>query len=154
MDDVTLPLEVKRICPRQEGVAQFIFDNQVIDILSSPTALLNDVCLNGGAAVLYRYISSQYPPCTQRCALLSTFDLVRIRGNLSDAILWRNIRHTLYWRKSVWILPVHRPRPAGHWVLAIIYTDAQEIHLFDSLASRQAWLGDVEVSLIRVELFH
>jgi len=102
--------------------------------------------LNGGAAVLYRYISSLDPTRTDHCAILSTFDLVRIRGDVSDERLWRHIRLTLYWLKSIWILPIHRTQPAGHWVLAIIHTTTQTIHLFDSLASRQAWPDDVEVS--------
>jgi len=150
-DDVP-PQNIKRICPRQDGFAPFVFDTSDIDILISDTARLNDVCLNGGAVVLYRYISSVDPTYAQRCAILSTFELVRIRNNVSNNNLWRNIWHTLYWKKPVWILPIHRTQPVGHWVVATIYTDTNEIHLFDSLAGRRAWKDDVEVS--SVHLYH
>jgi hypothetical protein len=90
-----LRADIKRTSPKQLGLPSFVFEAGDIDILTSPTARLNDVCINGGAIVLYRYISSLDPTHAQRCAILSTFELVRIRNDVSDTILWRNISHTL-----------------------------------------------------------
>ncbi|KAG1892711.1 hypothetical protein F4604DRAFT_1565355 [Suillus subluteus] len=70
----------------------------------------------------------------QSCAILSTHDLPRIRYNASDEILWRNTSWTLFWEKDVWILPIHRPSPVGHWVFCMIYIQTKQLHLFDSLA--------------------
>jgi hypothetical protein len=146
INDDVLPPDIERVCPRQEGFVRFDFEARDIAILTSTTARLNDVCINGCAVVLYRYISSLDATHAQRCAILSTFELVRIRNNAADANIWRNIRHTLYWLKSTWILPIHRTKPVGHWVLAVIYTDTNEVHLFDSLAGRRAWQHDINVS--------
>lgn len=116
-----------------------------MSILAQPTARLNDTCVNGGAALLYSEILtvSHFRPC----AILSTHDLPRIRYNASDDILWRNMSWTLYWEKDLWLLPIHRPSPVGHWVFCAVYTSTKELHLFDSLADRQPWKNDVKVSI-------
>ncbi|KAG2753129.1 hypothetical protein P692DRAFT_20664586, partial [Suillus brevipes Sb2] len=42
-----------RIRPRRDGFPRQVFDARDISCLSSPTACLNDVCINGCAALLY-----------------------------------------------------------------------------------------------------
>lgn len=126
-----------RIRPRRDGFPRQVFDAKDISCLSSPTAHLNDVCINSCAALLY----SQFKLPTVDCAILSTYDLTRIRSNLPDEIIWRNTSWTSYWEKNVWILPIQRPSGIGHWVACIIYFQTKEIHLFDSLAG--SWECDI-----------
>ncbi|KAG1836304.1 hypothetical protein F4604DRAFT_1886125 [Suillus subluteus] len=111
-------------------------------LLAQPTARINDTCINGCAALLHSEIltSSHEQPC----AILSTHDLPRIRYNASDDILWRNTSWTSFWERDVWILPIHRPSPVGHWVFCAIYISTKQLHFFDSLAERQPWKTDVK----------
>lgn len=136
-----------RIRPRRDGFPRQVFDARDISCLSSPTACLNDVCINGCAALLY----SQFKLPTVDCAILSTFDLPRIRYNALDEIIWRNASWTSYWEKNVWILPIHRPSIVGHWVICIIYFQTKEIHLFDSLA--ESWECDIKDIMKLIERF-
>jgi Ulp1 family protease len=129
----------KRIRPRRDGFPRQVFDAKDISCLSSPTAYLNDVCINSCAALLY----SQFKLPTVDCAILSTYDLMRIRCNSPDEMIWRNTSWTSYWEKNVWILPIQRPSGFGHWVACIIYFQTKEIHLFDSLAG--SWECDINV---------
>jgi len=115
-----------------------------LKILESPTSL-NDTCLNGCANILQETYPSEL---SCRCAILSTHDLVRIRYNVDDDNLWRSFKRTSYWLKEVWILPIHRTGPPGHWVLAIIYLRTHDIHLFDSFADQNGWEQDVKVRII------
>ncbi|KAG1745422.1 uncharacterized protein EDB91DRAFT_1049851 [Suillus paluster] len=77
-----------------------------------------------------------------------TLTLPCIWYNASDDILWRNMSWTCYWAKDVWILPVHRPSNAGHWVLCIVHLESKELHLFNSFAEQQPWERDIKVSTI------
>ncbi|KAG2140909.1 uncharacterized protein EDB93DRAFT_644759 [Suillus bovinus] len=128
-----------RIRPRHDGFPRQVFDPKDIACLSSPMTLLNDVCINGCAAILY----SQFKLPTVDCAILTTYDLPRVRTNASDELIWRNISWTSYWEKNVWILPIHRPS-YDHWVICIIYFQTNELHLFDSLAEQESWEDDVK----------
>jgi hypothetical protein len=134
------PANETRILYGKQELPSVEFSDKDIKILNLPSARLNDVCLNGGAALLQDLFSSRYPDSTNRCALLSTFDLVRIRYNASDDDLWRNIRRSSYWLKNVWILPIHRPE---HWVLCIIFIDSGELLCFDSFAAQHPWRREV-----------
>jgi hypothetical protein len=131
-----------------DGRTRAIFDSKDLAILSSPTARLNDVCLNGGAAILQMQFSnsaSGYSQSSTRCALLTTFELLRVRYRATDDDLWRNVRDSSYWLKDIWILPIHRTTPAHHWVLAVAYLPSHQLLLFDSVASKRPWKQDVKV---------
>src|ERR1700722_2831019 len=130
----------KRILRRKGESADLEFTEQDINILHSPSGCLKDVCLNGGAAILQDTCSSTSPDTCNRCALLSTFDLPRIRYKASDDDIWRNTRRSSYWLKNIWILPIHRP---GHWALCAILIDSRELYLFDSFAAQDPWRRDV-----------
>ncbi|KAG2136082.1 uncharacterized protein EDB93DRAFT_1242431 [Suillus bovinus] len=106
-----------------------------ITLLTSPTALLNDTCINGCTILLFSELKSV---ATSHCTLLTTHNLPRIQYNASDNILWCN--------KDVWILPIHRPSNIGHWVLCIIRFSSKELHLFDSLAEKKTWKTDVKTN--------
>jgi hypothetical protein len=134
-----------RIQPSQGGFPRQIFEPKDIALLASPTACLNDVCINGCAALLFSKLNNLV---TVRCALLSSHDLPRIRYNASDVIIWRNVSWTSYWEKDIWILPIHRSSNIGHWVLCVVRFSSKELHLFDSLAEKKPWKHDVKVSLL------
>lgn len=138
-----------RVRPRRDGFPRQIFDPKDIACLSSPTACLNDMCINGCAALLY----SQLKVPTVDCAILSTYDLPRIRNNAPDELIWRNTSWTCYWEKNVWILPIHRPSDVGHWVICIIYFRTKELHLFDSLAEQEPWENDGKDIMKLIERF-
>lgn len=127
-----------RVRPRCDGFPRQVFNPKDIECLSSPIAPLNDVCINGCATLLY----SQLKIPTVDCAILSTYDLPRIRSNAPDEVIWRNTSWTRYWEKNVWVLPIHRPSDVGHWVICIIYFRTKELHLFDSLADQNPWESD------------
>ena len=99
-------------------------------------------CINGCAALLYL----AFLPAAASCAVLSTHDLPCIQYNADDKALWRNVSWTRFWEKPIWILPVHRSSPMGHWVLCTIYFPCRQLLLFDSLAEQQPWRKDVKVS--------
>ena len=115
-----------------------------IKILNSPTALLNDTCLNS-CVILLQELYQSNDAC--RCAILSTHDLVLIRYNTNDDDLWRNIKRTTYWLKDIWILPIHHTYPAEHWVLAVLHLHTHQLHLFDSFANQKGWKRDVKVRI-------
>lgn len=130
------------IYPSRTGCPRQIFEPKDIALLVSPTACINDVCINGCTVLLFSEVKSL---AADRCALLSTHDLPRIRYNASDDILWRNVSWTSYWEKDIWILPIHRP---GHWVLCVIRFSSRELHLFDSFAERKPWKRDIKVCFV------
>jgi Ulp1 family protease len=125
----------------------FCFRPKDLQILASRTALINDACLNGSAILLQEYCQSKH---AGRCAILSTYDLVRIRYNCDDTNLWRHVENSSYWLKNIWILPIHRPQDV-HWVLAIIHVHKHEIHIFDSFAEKRGWKKDLQDIMRLVE---
>jgi len=130
------------IRPTVDGFPRQTFLPSDTNILASPQARLNDACINGCAALLY----SAFLPFASPCAVLSTHDLPRIRYNVNDDTLWRNLSWTRFWEKPIWVLPIHRSLPVGHWVLCAIYFPSRQLLLFDSLAEQQPWRKDVKVS--------
>ncbi|KAF9233292.1 hypothetical protein BU15DRAFT_54099, partial [Melanogaster broomeanus] len=80
-------------------------------------------------------------------AVFSTHDLMRIRYNAPDEVLWKASEQTMFWSKDVWIIPIHRPSPVGHWVLCVAHFSRKELLLFDSLSEMKPWRADVQVSL-------
>ena len=139
--DVPVPMTTV-IRPSVHGFPRQSFLPSDTGILVSPQACLNDTCINGCAALLY----SIFLPAAARCAILSTHDLPRIRHNADDDTVWRNVSWTWFWEKPIWVLPVHRPSPVGHWVLCTIDFPSRQLLLFDSLAEHQPWRKDIKVS--------
>lgn len=136
----------------------FRFEQKELQMLDSGLALLNDICLNGLAAVLQGLF--KWDPnrghYAHQVAIFSTYDLNRIRYQAPDTELWRNTCRAEYWSKETWILPIHR-QSERHWVLAVIYPKRREIHLFDSLARNSSWSRDIKVNVViylKSSLFH
>ncbi|KAJ7512280.1 hypothetical protein B0H11DRAFT_2346274 [Mycena galericulata] len=123
--------------PTPSGSRGNTIDIADLDTLTTSRGRLNGFCLNGVAATLHAHFSQA------SCAVLSTYDLGRIRYNASDDEVWRHVGPTLYWEKSMWLLPIHRPQEE-HWVLAVIPVHQRRVFLFDSLASRGGWRRDLK----------
>ena len=119
-----------------------------LQILSSKDSLLNDICINGLSKLLQALFirDSWHQTSAGRCAIFSTYDLNRIRYQASDHELWRSTRRLNFWERDIWIIPVHR-RTENHWVLAVLYLQHKEVHVFDSLAVRASWDQDIKVFL-------
>lgn len=117
--------------------------------MGDPSARLNDVCINGIAK--YLHIITSGPTSTAhshstRCALFSTYDLLMTRYNATDEEVWRRTRKTEYWTRDTWILPIHRRRPAEHWVQCTVSLKNRELLLFDSFAEAAPWRHEITVS--------
>ncbi|KAJ2911367.1 hypothetical protein MD484_g9047, partial [Candolleomyces efflorescens] len=67
------------------------FDSPSLDILSNPTCRLNDVCINGGAALLQHIVSQTSPDTASACAIFSTFDLDRTKHRLPLPLVWQMV---------------------------------------------------------------
>lgn len=132
---------------RERGIPNVQFDPADISRLSSPCALLNDICINGGARLLNTVLNNwpKYTANTEKCAVLTTHDLPRIRYRASDAEVWRHISGSHYWDRDIWVVPIHRPYPEEHWVCCVVHIKDHRLHLFDSLGSRRSWRCDTQV---------
>lgn len=134
--------------PRAVGRLSMYADS--IRLLSDPNAWLDDVCINGCASLLQNFLSAPQLPSSEAskaCAIFSTHDLVRLRQNTPDDYFWRQVKTTEYWKKTTWIVPIHRPSPESHWVLCIAQPHTHTLFLFDSFGQRQSWARDVEVAV-------
>jgi len=129
------------VCPPCDGFPRQIFSPDDIALFSNTVGCLNDTCINGCAALLY---STFLPAAACGCAILSTHDLLRVRYNATDEILWHNTSWSRYWEKEIWIIPIHRPC-IGHWVLCTADFSSRRLLLFDSLAEHHPWKKDVQV---------
>ncbi|KIK34569.1 hypothetical protein CY34DRAFT_26825 [Suillus luteus UH-Slu-Lm8-n1] len=132
---------ITHIQPPHDGFPHQFFDPKDINLLHSPTACLNDVCINSCAALLY----SELKAPTLSCVIFSTHDLPCICYNAPNDIVWRNTSWTHYWEKDIWVLLIHRPSDSiGHWVICVIHMVSTELHLFDSLGEQKPWKTDVK----------
>ncbi|KAJ6469415.1 hypothetical protein C8R45DRAFT_837134 [Mycena sanguinolenta] len=116
-----------------------------LDRFLAPKGRLNGEGINGVMASLYLCFSNPYSPyvaAATRCAILSTYDLPRVRYKASDSDLWRFLGPTEYWTKSMWLLPIHRPAEQ-HWVCAVIDVSSYSIYFYDSLASQSGWRSNL-----------
>ncbi|KAG6824286.1 hypothetical protein H0H92_007329 [Tricholoma furcatifolium] len=125
---------------------RYSFNSSDLSLMTKPRQLLNDVCINGIAALLQRHFSQpSAQPAAGESALFTTFDLLLTQYDVADSEVWRRTCKTEYWIKRFWILPIHRPAPALHWVVALIIPQSRQMFLFDSLAQEEPWKADIEV---------
>ncbi|CAK5281201.1 unnamed protein product [Mycena citricolor] len=92
-----------------------------MDRVLQKTGRLNNFALNGLAKSLFGIFAEPHSPFSNQvlqCALFSTYDLARVQTQASDQDLWRSTAQTIYWRKRLWVVPIHRPSQE-HWVLAM-----------------------------------
>lgn len=119
-----------------------------MDRFRSDRAMLNDACINSGAALLQELWSRPGDVSEQssrRCAVFSTFDLLMARYHVLTRDIYRRTKNLEYWNKDIWVLPIHWCS-SQHWVLCILQIKTYEILLFDSLASRSPWKHEIHVS--------
>jgi hypothetical protein len=118
--------------------------------IQSPHGRLNGHLINGIATSLLNNFSQ--PSCTfsqsaGQCAVLTTYDLPRVRYRGSDEELWRQVSPTQYWVKRLWLIPIHRPKEE-HWVLAVASISDQRLFFFDSFGDRHGWRLDLQVCVV------
>ena len=65
----------RRVQQAQDGFPHLMFEANNYGCLTSPTAQLNDICINGCSALLY---SQSLSLNAAQCAILSTHDLPRV----------------------------------------------------------------------------
>ncbi|CDO73127.1 hypothetical protein BN946_scf185007.g181 [Trametes cinnabarina] len=131
------------VIPQAGDFDRVLFPAKELRRLAQPTAWLSDDCINGGAqALLRRYGSSSTLGGTP--SLLSTRVFSLHFDDVDDDRLWRHCSRSQYWMKDVWLLPIHRLLPSGHWTLAVIYWKEGRIAYFDSMADRDVWERDVQ----------
>lgn len=127
---------------RSSGCMVLGFDDNDMKRLLGPNEILNNICVNQCSSILQTLFTTSYATASQ-CAILSSFDLTRIRQGSPVAEIWRK---TQYWNKTKWILPIHRPLET-HWVLAVIEVQERNILVFDSFGSSyKNWSLDLQVS--------
>ena len=119
---------------------RLIFTQHDISRLTDINAWLNDICINQCASLLYHYCDS---PAKQRCAIFSSFDINTIRQDSVKDPLWRGICHTEFWRRPIWLIPIHRN---NHWLLCVVDTRRRELICFDSFGDPTPW----QESLLKV----
>ena len=77
--------------------------------------------------------------------VFSTHNLLCIYYNTADKDLWRSMVHTKYWKRLIWILPIHHASSWGHWVLCSIHFNSHHLLLFNSLRKMHPWKINVLV---------
>lgn len=129
------------------------FELRELNIMTSRTALLNNVCLNGIAQLLFDKFSlptdTGASELSGRFALFDTYHLPMARYKATDDNLWRRTQHTEYWNKDVWIIPIHRPLTT-HWVLCLVSLRTHEFRLYDSFAQAAAWKREIKEIMLFV----
>lgn len=115
-----------------------VFDADTLRRLSNPFVFLNSSAINGCSALLY-----DLKP-REDVVIFSSYDLTRMRDGTSDSELWRHTKHTKFWQRHMWIIPVHRMHQV-HWTSAVVNTAAGTIELFDSLADKRETEKDLQV---------
>ncbi|KAJ7573267.1 hypothetical protein C8J56DRAFT_1132067 [Mycena floridula] len=86
---------------------------------------LNDDCISVTSSVLFDHVFPDH--CSPHIALLSCY----VTSQTRTEGVWRTAKHSLYWSRSIWLLPVNRV-DESHWVLYIVYVNSGIIRMFDS----------------------
>ncbi|KAJ6505166.1 hypothetical protein C8R45DRAFT_817754 [Mycena sanguinolenta] len=140
-----------RVVVRRDGRPNHIVEADDVDRIRLPRRL-NNFALNGLAAALLNVFSSPASPHAaqaNQCAVLSTYDVHRVRYKADDVVLWDHLCPTQYWDKPLWLIPIHR---AGeeHWVFVVVVVRDQKLFFFDSLAQQGGWRRDLRDVMILV----
>ncbi|CAK5276406.1 unnamed protein product [Mycena citricolor] len=115
--------DLPHVITHPRGKSKITIEPEDLARFCNPRGLLSGHGINGVAASLQTLFLGPYSPYAnqaQRCALLSTYELPRIRGQTPDSFLWKELEPTQYWEKDIWILPIHRPTQR-HWVMAAAF---------------------------------
>ncbi|KAI9059331.1 hypothetical protein FKP32DRAFT_1668689 [Trametes sanguinea] len=138
-----LPAAATLVIPPADNFDRILLPSKELRRLRQHTAWLSDDCINGGAQALLRHYGSS-STLGGTPSLLSTRVFSLHLDDVDDDRLWRDCSHSRYWTKDVWLLPIHRLLPSGHWTLAVIYWREGRIAYFDSMADKDVWERDVQ----------
>ena len=130
--------------PAPDGLPSMVLDPMSLSRLSHPTSQLNNDCINQCMKLLYSLFPSQH---VNNCALFSTYALTNhCSPKEDDNHTWRNLKHTEYWTKTIWIIPVHC-LAQKHWVLCVVNHVLQHIDFFDSIVQQSEWMNNIQVNI-------
>lgn len=135
-----------------DGRPKLMMEASDLQRVESSTGRLTGCGLNALAAALLNFFSHPTSPdagSANKCAVLSTYDLVRIRYKASDDVLWKKVHPTKFWDKQLWLIPIHHV-DEEHWVLVVVDVSSQQVLFFDSLGGKGRWRQDIRVCV----LFH
>ena len=116
-----------------DGFQSFLFESQDISMLTSPTACVNNICINRCIPLLFSALNIS---TNNNFVVFSTHHLTHIHYHTST--------YTNFWMKDIWIIPIHWPM-AAHWVLCIAHLSWQELQLFNSLGEQKPRWNDIQV---------
>jgi hypothetical protein len=138
MTSTTIPIITN--CPRclRGDHETLYFEPSDLRRFASPTAWLNDICINDGTILLQLHFNT---PQSKNIAIISTLAL----PTLEDGAMWRLARRSAYWEKPLWLFPIRCTTPYEHWVLGVMDFTRREIGFFDSIADESLWKQDVQV---------
>ncbi|TFK18317.1 hypothetical protein FA15DRAFT_709976 [Coprinopsis marcescibilis] len=128
---------------------RYHFNRHQLQIFNDPTAWLDDDCINSGSVFL-QHISLHDSPASHACCILSSFLYRSVKFQSPDDELWRLVKHSQFWDRDVWIIPIHHVVPAKHWSLAFVHVRLRQIFIFDSLASRSSFRHGAENTMLLV----
>ncbi|KAJ7199119.1 hypothetical protein GGX14DRAFT_373277 [Mycena pura] len=146
---VKFKIDWQQVCAMSAGFGWHLLSDD-LDRLRNPR-WLNNFCINGVAGALLGLLghpTAVTADVANRCAVLNSFDLHRVRYKASDAVLWHHLAPTRYWDKSVWLIPIHRRSPQ-HWVLVVVFVKEQQLFFFDSFSQKEGWHADLRVRSFR-----
>jgi hypothetical protein len=111
--------------------------------LASPTAWLNDECVNSVTALIQQQLlksSNQYN--ANDCAIFHSGVFRFVEQNSPDEKLWKVARRSRYWKRRFWLIPIHHDRT--HWCVALVKVKKGVVYLYDSYGrDYETFEGDV-----------
>ena len=115
--------------------------------LNNPKAWLNDDAINSIAQLIqFSLLHQDFFTNSKNCAIFGSHIFTLAAHNAKIKTIHRNCHHTIYWKRRLWIFPIHRPA-AHHWVLAIVVPRRRTIFVYDSLGmyGQDSWGDDLRV---------
>ncbi|KAL0575864.1 hypothetical protein V5O48_006114 [Marasmius crinis-equi] len=105
------------------------FRGPEFDRMDSPTAWLDEDCINGIAHLIRERNTGV------KCAFISSYTIPTLMKDGDYTGLWKTIRPSRYWTHDKWLIPIHSTS-SHHWALAVVKAKERQILLFDSFADR------------------
>jgi Ulp1 family protease len=115
--------------------------------LHNRKAWLNDEAINSIAQLIQcTLLRQRFFSNSHNCAIFGSHIFTLASHNSDIKTVHRNSRETIYWKRRIWIFPIHRPA-AHHWVLAFVVHRRRTIFVYDSLGmySPEVWQDDLRV---------
>lgn len=104
----------------------------------------NDIHVDHYLPLLQRYFVSQDTAVSSRpwnCAIFTSNAFSGMKATIDLSLLWENTKHTEYWMKDIWILPVYCEESTG-WILCVAYLKDRLVHIIDrSGLGAQGWIS-------------